>query len=63
MVDEKLIERAQGLLIFMGEVEAYDHLVNEGINTGCAFLAVKAAQQAPALPVKEGALVEAANCA
>jgi hypothetical protein len=52
MVDEKLIERAQGLLAFLSEVDAYEHLVGEGTDQGSAFLAVKAARLAPILPIR-----------
>lgn len=52
-MNEQLIERAQSLLAWMGEKEAHDHLVSEGINSGTAFLAVKAAQLAPTLPIKK----------
>jgi hypothetical protein len=53
MIDEKLLERVQGLLAFMTEADACDHLVSEGMSSGIAFLAVKGAQMAPTLPIKK----------
>lgn len=61
MVDERLIERAQSLMAWMTDVEAYEKLVEEKVDKGCAFLAVKAANLAPTLPVKEGPPVEAVD--
>jgi hypothetical protein len=43
-MSEELILRARALLHFLGEVGAYEQLVGTGINSGLAFLAVKAAK-------------------
>jgi hypothetical protein len=41
-MNERLIKRAANLLGFMSEVEAHEVLVEGGVETSLAFLAVKA---------------------
>lgn len=57
MVDEHLIARTQVLLALLSDVEAFEHLLDEGIDSGTAFLAVKAANLAPTLPIKKAEII------